>query len=384
MIKVLLFLVYTIHSSTSQYGSTFTDIDFFPELVANEASLTQNKFPSKGLYGYATLCSFRTLSLVAPSPSSQCLVLALSVLVSNTRYPFTMLIPANTTISSTFNKIIRKLNIQIYRYKEIPIPPAGQAFHRGKSSWLISYQRVHMFRLPFLKVAFLDYDMIITKNIDALFADALSSDMIGSDCTPHITSPPGERSMLRSGHHRAKIGSIEVVTPGEDKFLLFYDLIQNGTVVNATGHAVGWRWEQTDQTLLPATLEMQLLDCKYQIFPDVCFTATSPPLQHFPLRNFSILHFTWSRMKGPDFVRAESFLWLLRKFAIMEQNRHSKQPFDSPNVLIQRIPTSELEARYVSDIITLITLYANYLLQWYDRNVWRSSDLLFTIFTELC
>lgn len=323
------------------------DLNFLPELVANEESINSNIFPSNGSFGYATLCAFPKLELAANSSSCQCLALALSILASHGRYPFTVLVPRKTKIMRQYWHLLRQLNIGIYRYDDVPIPDAAKKYHGHKLSWLISYQRIHAFRLPFKRVLFLDNDMIVTKNIDEIFLH--DTDMIGSDCTPHVMRPqgPAHRSRLENLSH---IGSIELISPGESNFQMLYDLIQNGAVRNSKGHEVGWKWTQTDQTLFPAAFQMARLDCKYQVFPDMCFTATSPPLKYFPLDQFSIVHYTWTARKGPEFMSPSAFMSLLVKFTRFEQNWHPlplQQRHSPVATVIDQMSHDELAARYV-------------------------------------
>ena len=336
----------------NDYGSTKNDLNYLPTLIANERSLAVNRFPSSGEYGYSTLCSFPFLVLARTSPSVQCLVLALSVLASHGQYPFTMLVPARSSISKKFQLVLKNLNIGIYRYQDIPIPPAGVRFHGSKQSWIISYQRVHMFRLPHKKVLFLDYDMVVIKNIDSIFS--YPTFMIGSDCTPHTTTPPSPHRAGLAEENKAIIGAIELVAPSEDNFQLLYSLIQNGTILRAHGE-VEWRWTDTDQSLLPAAFPMALLPCTYQAFPDLCLVASAPPLQHFPLDNFAILHFTWTRRKGVDFLLGDTFLRLLRKAVNMDLRwGGAGKAHGGVEVVagaINKMSEAELAGRYVSSLI---------------------------------
>jgi hypothetical protein len=344
-----LFVIFVCVESI-QYGSYQQDLTFLPELITNEHSISTNKFSSEGPFGYATLCSFPKLELISNSSSMQCIALAISILTAHGRYPFTMLVPRKTKILRRYWHLLNYLNIAIYRYDDVPLPLAAKRYHGNKLSWLISYQRIHAFRLPFKKLLFLDHDMIVTKNIDEIFKH--QTDMIGSDCTPHVMWPQDrpDRSRLKNRSH---IGSIELVSPSESNFQLLYNLIQNGTLYDSSGQEAGWRWTQTDQTLFPATFTMGRLDCMYQVFPDMCFTATSPPLQHFPLDHFSIIHYTWTARKGPDFMSSDTFMNLMKKFVKFEQRWHpspDNQLQPSISSVISQMSSDELTARYVSEL----------------------------------
>ena len=283
-------------------------LNHLPTLLENRKNHRQHFIQAEN-FSYATLCSYDVLSFEKKHIKSvQCLVLAASLLLSNVSYPLTFLVGNNVKIDHNYHQLISKMKINIYRYNDIPIPQAAVAEHLkfNEFSWIVAYQKVHSFSLPYSRVLFLDNDMVVIKNIDHLFR--IPEDMMGSDCTPHH----GYKNRTRHSEG-TQIGSIELITPSNQTFQLLYDSIQNGTVYDNYHQPIGWKYPVTDQSLYPAVLKVGKLPCEYQIFPDVCLHAAQP-LRYFPLKNYYILHYTWIWHKGNDFLHHDSFDYYLRHF----------------------------------------------------------------------
>ena len=294
-----------------------SDFRFQPSIISNELNLLQNaspallKFPSNGgtqNFSYSSLCDFDESS--RDGVLQQCLSVALSVLVTNPVASYTFLISRRKDIGTKYLHLIHRLNIHIYYFKDLKIPPAAIALHlrEDKGSWITSYQRIHMFRLPYKRVLFLDSDMVVVRNIDHLFL--IERSMFGGDCTPHIGSPPDRRHSFSEGY---RIGSIQLVTPSERNFSLLLSSLRDGTIRDEFGNVTGWKYPQTDQSLFPALFDFGQLPCEYQTFPDICFHAPSPR-QDFPLSRFFMLHFTWIWHKGSAFFKDGVFQFYADRF----------------------------------------------------------------------
>eukprot|EP01041_Mallomonas_annulata_P009615 gene9615-19981_t len=131
----------------------------------------------------------------------------------------------------------------------------------------------------------------------------VTDEMMGGDCSPHDSY-----LKHRTYSNGSKIGSIYIYTPNLNTFDILVNAIYEGTIYSPRNPslAIGWKWPQTDQTLLPTFINFGQLPCEYQSFPDICLHAQYP-LEDFPLHKSYILHYTWIVMKGVDFFMKDSF-----------------------------------------------------------------------------
>ena len=85
-----------------------------------------------------------------------------------------------------------------------------------------------------------------------------------------------------------KIGIISL-TPSS----LTFQALLNETYHGYDSHAGRWRLDQAEQDLVRFFLNFPTLPGPLQMFPDVCYNYDEP-LQYFPLRRMSFVHFTWT------------------------------------------------------------------------------------------
>lgn len=279
------------------------------------------KFVAEGSYTYTTLCVGKNEILSLNDENSlKCLTLALSLLHSETIHPFTILTAKDTVIEDSYMRMIKQLGVKIYYYDKIKLPKQAIALHKKqrKYQWIISYQRVCMFKLPYKKVILLDNDQIIQKNIDELFN--YEYPVIARDCGPH--SIKIKQFDLNSKIH---IASIVLIFPNDTIYELLVDKIKNGVIKNE--HGEFWRWDVSDQSILPQLIQFQLLDCKYQITPDTCFWAPEPLKGVFDLSNYYIFHFTWVQHKSSQFLQRGLYYYYLKMYKLQTKSNTERVYF---------------------------------------------------------
>lgn len=153
------------------------------------------------------------------------LVLHYSLMRTNPRYPFLLLITPE--LGAGVRDVLSRHRIE-YRVLEKPIanPNRVEKTHR----WYHNYSTLHIFNLEFEKIVYLDADMLITRNIDELFEKAHLSGVISGGSLPEhsawnqfnggllVIEPSGAlfADMLRC------VGSIEQKAGGNQAFLHAY------------------------------------------------------------------------------------------------------------------------------------------------------------------
>lgn len=258
---------------------------------------------------YVSLCDFPLLSL--NSSAIDCLVMPSSLTRVKANYPFTMIMSKTTVIEPSFKQVMKKMNIKVHRYKEIPVPKEALKFHtaQGRPGWYKLYQKLNMFLLPFDRIVFLDSDMVFLKSIDEVFdrsmvAPAGKPDyeaLYVQDCTPHGKGGKGGRGgECCSPTNPSQMGAISLLLPSTEMFNRVVAALKEG--VSTESGAPTWKWKTSTQDLVPAVLRIGSLGCNLQTFPDVCLHGEYPPLSHYPLGERAAIHYTWGP-KGSDLVK---------------------------------------------------------------------------------
>eukprot|EP01041_Mallomonas_annulata_P015144 gene15144-32122_t len=275
--------------------------DFLKNLLLNEWDMTTFRFRTTSKnYTYVALCSYPVLSM-KEMHSLDCLTVALSILVTNPNYPFVLLIPSKTIIKSDFRAMMNRLGILPHIFQEIHVPQAAIDSHTRaqRQNWIICYQSLSMYRLPYLRAVYIDTDQLILKNLDHLFDNP--KDTITTDCGPHF------RSISNEYNPGYKIVAIYAFTPSIQTFNLLNNELQNGVIYDPNNDTnIKWKWTVADQDLITTLLPLDTLPCQYQMYPDVCLFAHQPSTD-FPLYNAYGIHFAWMHYKGVKFLNSSSF-----------------------------------------------------------------------------
>ena len=253
-------------------------LPFAPQVCANMINTTECF--SNSDFTYSVTCMFQNISLVDPD-CRQCFVLMTSLLITQPRHSFTLLIPSASVIEEDAEKLLDEVKARVVRVEPVQLPIRGLDFHiQQNRQWQHAYNKIHSWNLPYKKVLSIDADSIVLENIDHVF---LQSDSMGHDALPHR----GE--MSNDWVPGSKISGLILLTPSQQTFSLLSKALETGW--NDTTEQ--WRWDWGDQQLIRNVLHLPYdLPANFQIFPETCLHSSNPTF-YFPLRRMYIVHFTW-------------------------------------------------------------------------------------------
>ena len=94
----------------------FCDVPFAPQVCENERNRS-DRFPEPGKFTYSTLCHYDQLT-VQDAHTRQCLVLIRSILNTQPRQGFTILVPNHTVLAPDFSKLLAEWNVQVCTFPD--------------------------------------------------------------------------------------------------------------------------------------------------------------------------------------------------------------------------------------------------------------------------
>ena len=254
------------------------ELPFLPALCWHKLRAPP-RFPARTKHAYATLCDYPTLSL-GDREARQCLLLAVSVLLSIPRQGFILMLPHGATIEPDYAALLEAMRVRVERFAPIDIPEAAKASAQSidRASWIPSYQKLNLWRLGGVeRVLYIDCDSIVLRNLDHVF---LEPDSVGCDCMLHYAGT-SEDWVMGYG-----IGGLLLATPAPETFEKLVGALHAG-FDSETGK---WAYGGGDQELITKTLPLRLFPANLQLFVEVC-QRSADPLLNFPLDNMYIVHF---------------------------------------------------------------------------------------------
>lgn len=249
-----------------------------PQICANAINTTESF--NKSNFTYSVTCMYQVISLTNPE-CRQCFILMTSLLITQPRHGFTLLIARESVVEEDAQKLLEEVNAHVVRFEPIELPSGGLDFHILQNrQWHHAYNKLHAWNLPYKKVLSIDADSLVLENIDHVF---LQPDSLGQDALPHT-------EMSDDWVPGSTISGIILLTPSKHTFSLLIEALRTGW--NETANQ--WRWEWGDQQLIRNVLHLPFdLPANFQIFPDTCRHSSNPTF-YFPLRRMYIVHFAWS------------------------------------------------------------------------------------------
>ena len=232
---------------------------------------------------YSTVCHYDVLSL-SHSHARQCAVLARSVLTTQPRHGFLLLVPSTSTLEAEFGALMEEWGITVLTYDSLELPEEGKEFHHKQGrGWQVNYNKLHLWGLPYNKILHLDHDSLVLDNLDHLFR---LPDSCGGDNFPHRTEHSNDYVK------GSMIGGVLLLTPGNSVYNQLLQLVDFGW----DNSSRTWAFPQAEQTIVRDILRLPVLPGIYQHYPDICWLSTDP-LYYFPIRRSFIVHYTWAGVK---------------------------------------------------------------------------------------
>jgi len=268
----------------------FSDVQqhVLPQLCYTQAS----KHFENASYAYATLCSYPYLTL--KNHARFCLRTAVSVLTTSPAYEFYMMVPNRSIIGTNFLKIMRSLNVKIWRYEPVGVPAAALRCHQGQgtSRWMLAYEKLHVWSLPAKRVLYLDSDALVLENLDHLLGlpDSLGCESAFNNRDPlwFYKCNPTSSIMVISPNNTSQSILFAAVKDGVGNF---NHTLTCGSWCNSCD---SWRWFMGDQHLITDTLKgMQILDHLSRVDMKICMLSTQTGLDYLtviPPRRWHAIH----------------------------------------------------------------------------------------------
>jgi len=262
-------------------------LPFLPGFCWNDRQARQERFALTTDRAYATLCDYPRLTLAPAHPSRSCLLLAASVLHTQTSsarpaFGFVFMVPREAEIELRYAAVLTSMHVRVVRFARFRLP--SMDLH---PPWLRAYQKLHVWTLDLARVLYIDADSVVLENIDWVFG---LPDSVGCDCTGHINRDPNATVYLRSG---GSTSAVMLVTPSTD---VYHRLV-----------AALWlphkQYPGGDQDLIADVLRLPRLPATMQQALDVC-TVLPQPLRNFPLHRAYLLHYAWFPMKGHELAQS--------------------------------------------------------------------------------